>query len=84
MLITKIFVNSEKIDEIQVLNTGKKVKGEAQYKILTHNVPFFIYHRREEGWIPLMQKVLKAIDENCETLLEEDIRKCARTVLEQS
>jgi len=64
MLIIKAYENLNIIDEIKILNTGKKTKnGRTIYKILMpegyENKK--IYHYRKNGWKELTKKALKVI-----------------------
>jgi len=70
MLIAKIFVNQEQIDELRILNTG--IEGgirpdgrmyEIQKPVV---VDKFIWHYREDGYEVLLKKALKRIIEEKE------------------
>lgn len=67
MLIVKAFVNEHEIDEIWIWNTGRKVDDvdeTYEYKILKPEGydHISIYHDRDKGWKPLVQKVLHFLE----------------------
>ena len=64
MLVLKVFVNYNQIDEVHIRNTGKAIDGVTQYNI---DKPakydgITIYHIRDNGWKVLTEKVLYAIN----------------------
>ncbi len=64
MLIVKVFVNKKQIDEIHVLNTGQMtVSGASEYTIMKPKGcdQVSIFHKREEGYKPLLKRVLDFI-----------------------
>ncbi len=64
MLIAKIYINREQIEEIHVRNmVNKNSKGETLYKIY-HPEGYEtvkIWHQRDLGYQTLLEKVLKII-----------------------
>lgn len=63
MLIIKVFVNREQIDEIAIQNVGNGLKDNDQltpYKIRKPEInDLIIKHQRSKGWMPLVHKVLE-------------------------
>jgi len=63
MLIAKIFVNFDQIDEIHIQNTGELEDGIYEYRIRQPEGKFpKITHRREAGYKPLLIKALRTLD----------------------
>ena len=59
MLRAKIYVNYDEIDDIQIVNQGKKnKKGETLYKVKDDIKDYYIYHKREDGWEALLIQAL--------------------------
>jgi hypothetical protein len=61
MLIVKVFVNEEQIDELCIHNiTGDIRKTIHEYDICKPDLrkETTIKHRRADGWMPLVRKVL--------------------------
>ena len=59
MLRAKIYVNSDEIDDIQIVNQGKKnKKGDTLYKVKDDIKDYYVYHKRENGWEALLMQVL--------------------------
>ncbi len=66
MLIAKIFINEEQIDEIHIQNVGEVKPGEYglhRYKIRKPELPedIVLIHKRSVGYEPLLQKALHYI-----------------------
>ena len=63
MLIVKVYVNSRQIDELQIQNIENLGNGQYVYAIRKPEgfSETIIKHRRADGWIPLVRKVLNAI-----------------------
>ena len=59
MLRAKIYINEKQIDDIQIINTGKKSKGETEYRIKAVPCDYYVWHRRKDGWEVLLNKVLE-------------------------
>ena len=59
MLRAKIYINEKQIDDICIINIGKKQKGETLYKVKAVPCDFYIWHRRKDGWEVLLMKVLE-------------------------
>jgi hypothetical protein len=72
MLIVKVFVNHNQIDEIRLINTGYVKKGKHLYRFRKPEIlsPVKIYHNRKENWSVLVRKALK-VYENFVTKTEE-------------
>jgi len=65
MLILKIFINDEQIDEIFIKNEGEIIKGVYRYSVKNpkekiEGLP--ISHRRKAGWRRLVIKALREIE----------------------
>ena len=62
LLIIKSFINKEQIDEIHIQNTGHYKGKFWEYRIREpQGIITSIYHRRDDGYIPLLQKALQII-----------------------
>lgn len=68
MLIVKVYVNTDKIDEIWIHNRGERFDvetGAYEYRIEKpkgyNDIP--ILHIRDDGYGPLVRKALKTIDD---------------------
>ena len=62
MLIAKIYVNETQIDEIHVLNVTEDLTQPIhEYKIRDPKRKEKIYHRRSDGWGPLLKRVLEIL-----------------------
>jgi len=64
MLVAKIFVNHDQIDEIWIHNIVKlNAKGETLYEIRKPEgyETVKVWHKRELGYNPLLEKVLRII-----------------------
>ena len=59
MLRAKIYINEKQIDDIQIINTGKKYNGETLYKVKAIPCDYYIYHQRKDGWEVLLIKALE-------------------------
>ena len=59
MLRAKIYINEKQIDDIQIINIGKKQGGETLYKVKAVPCDYYVYHRRKDGWEVLLNKVLE-------------------------
>jgi len=59
MLRAKIYINEKQIDDIQIINTGKKYKGETEYRIKAIPCDYYVWHRRKDGWEVLLNKALE-------------------------
>jgi len=59
MLRAKIYINERQIDDIQIINTGKKYDGITEYKVKAVPCDYYIHHRRKDGWEVLMIKALE-------------------------
>ena len=55
----EIYINEKQIDDIQIINTGKKQRGETLYKVKAVPCDYYIWHRRKDGWEMLLIKVLE-------------------------
>lgn len=65
MLITKIFVNMDLIDEIWIHNTGETRKGIFTYKIeKPAGIDDILTHKRSDGYHGLLVQALAAIMHN--------------------
>jgi hypothetical protein len=65
MLIVKVFVNTEQIDEIQIHNKGP-LRGRPdwrRYVVVGHPELENFYHIREDGYKPLLAQVLARLIE---------------------
>jgi len=63
MLVIKAFVNYNQIDEIHVRNMSQKENGKTLYTIVEPKGDYpIIKHKREDGWMNLMKKVITAIE----------------------
>ena len=68
MLIAKIYINNEQIDQINIHNTGKQnpVTGSYTYEVVDKNdkriIPDTFEHKRDKGYRPLLKKVLGRLD----------------------
>lgn len=62
MLILKVFVNKDQIDEIRIQNKEYIQNDIYNYKIIKpKGYNKFITHKRSTGWKPLVEKVLKTL-----------------------
>lgn len=62
MLVLKVFVNHDQIDEVHIQNTGDVVDGNHAYKIVKPAGHIgLIYHDRTKGWKTLVEKALKVM-----------------------
>ena len=61
MLRAKIYINTDEIDDIQIINTGKKANGESEYRVKAP-IDFYVWHKRQDGWEHLLIKVLKIFE----------------------
>ena len=62
MLIIKVFVNKEQIDEINIHNMGFSDKrGFCKYEVKYKEFYFTLYHEREKGWKNLGERVIRKI-----------------------
>ena len=71
MLIIKVFVNTEEIDEICIQNTKKKIPdGDTIYRIVKPQglEKYVLFHRRGDDYEQLLEKSLQVIQQQCETL----------------
>ena len=60
MLRVIVFVNKDEVEDIQIVNTGKKNdEGKTIYETKCGDTNFKIFHNREEGWEVLLKKVLQ-------------------------
>ncbi len=60
MLRAKIYINRDELDDIQIVRTDtQNAKNEYKYNVKTLECSFSVYHARAEGWIKLLIKVLK-------------------------
>jgi len=61
MLIIKICVNLDQIDEIGLINTGHVKRGKHLYRFRNPSElnEYEIYHRRSDPWYILVEKALK-------------------------
>ena len=59
MLRAKIYINEKQIDDIQIINTDKKYKGETEYRIKAVPCDYYVWHRRKDGWEVLLNKALE-------------------------
>jgi len=60
MLRAEIYINHKKIDEVRIVNQGKKnKKGETIYKVINEPLSYYVSHKREEGWEKLLIKALE-------------------------
>ena len=66
MLIAKIYINYDQIDEIHIQNLGTTTANNRyHYKIRKpEGFETTIIHNRDDGYNPLLQKVLKLIRRN--------------------
>ena len=67
MLIVKIQVNMEQIDEIHLLNTGHRNKeGEYLYRFRKPDRlnQYEIYHNRSQPWYFLVKKALEVMEKH--------------------
>ncbi len=69
MLTIKAYINYNKIDEIHIQNTGECTNPELnmwKYKIVKPEgfEGWYIIHKRDDGYMPLLMQVLKIIDIN--------------------
>jgi hypothetical protein len=71
MLILKVYVNNKQIDEIWVHNKGRLHKRH-RYSLTSYHEYAIVkptgieqkfYHRRSDGWKPLINQVLKHLEE---------------------
>jgi len=64
MLILKVYVNTELIDEIHIQNTGRcDDMNRCKYAIRKPKVNRKrILHHRPSGWMPLVRKVLECLE----------------------
>jgi hypothetical protein len=66
MLIIKVNINSEKIDDICIQNTGECTNplfNIWKYKIVKPEgfEDWSIYHKRDDGYLPLLAKVIEIL-----------------------
>jgi hypothetical protein len=62
MLVLDVYVNEQKIDQIQLLNTGEKdrKKGHLYHFVKPEDKNhLMIWHKREDGWTVLVEKALR-------------------------
>lgn len=60
MLVVKVFVNTQQIDEIHIQNVGYKGGDFYNYKIRKPDIEDeFIVHNKSKGWMPLVVSTLK-------------------------
>jgi len=66
MLIIKAFINLNKIDEIWIHNSGTvhPKTGKYKYTIVKPEIYKTLWHKRGDGYRPLLLKALKIIEEN--------------------
>jgi hypothetical protein len=66
MLITRIFVNNNNIDNVFIHNTGNSKNGIYEYEVVDINdkriVPEVIKHKRKLGYRKLLIKVMKLLE----------------------
>lgn len=63
MLIVKVFTNNKMIDEIIIQNVSKEYKvGIQKYKIVKPAIKEIIKHKYSDGYMSLLQKVLKVLN----------------------
>jgi hypothetical protein len=68
MLVLKVFVNKNQIDEVHIQNTGGSQSGMEddmyEYRIRKPEGmdDLVMYHRRSDGWLPLVQHALHNIN----------------------
>lgn len=83
MLRARIYVNIDELEDIQIVNVRNiDTRGETKYQVYTLNGPFTVYHRKADGWIKLLIKVLKGIENRGLKLetIEEDISPGSRSL----
>ena len=64
MLIIKAYLNEKEIDEILIQNTGEIKDGKTKYLIRKPANDTPIFHKRSDGYRPLLLKALKIIEES--------------------
>jgi len=69
MLIVDVFVNTKRIDTILIHNTGENKDGIYKYEVIDfHNKnrlgKKFISHKRDDGYRPLLKKVLTELEKH--------------------
>ena len=66
MLILKAFINEREIDEIWIQNTGIVEGGKTKYLIRKPANDTPIWHKRINGYRPLLIKALKVLEDDNE------------------
>ena len=80
MLRAKIYINNDKLDDIQIVNMKTRNKnGETKYQVDTTGDSFCIYHDRTNSWAELLAKTLKEMEYRAlmrmvETITEKNIK----------
>lgn len=64
MLRARIYINFDELDDIQIVNARiQNTREETKYQVDTLNSSFTVYHSKADGWIKLLIKVLKGIED---------------------
>ena len=62
MLIVKVQINNDPLDEILMQNIGHLVSGVYEYEIIGHEELGLIYHYRSDGYMILLAKALERLN----------------------
>ena len=64
MLSAKIYINLDELEDIHIVNEKvQNKKGDTKYRVTTLEDQFTVYHNRANGWIKLLIKVLKKMQD---------------------